>query len=61
MGALSAVRSKEGRLREYYDKLVKRGKLKKVALIACARKLLIYTFYNYRKWQEKWQMEAQSA
>lgn len=57
MGALSAIRCKEGGLKEYYESLIKRGKPKKVAIIACARKLLIFAFYNYKKWQ----MEAQSA
>ena len=40
MAALVAVRWNEP-LRDYYQKLVIRGKAKKLALIACARKLLI--------------------
>lgn len=49
MGALSAIGSGRGVLREYYERLISKGKPKKVAIIACARKLLIFSFAHYKK------------
>ena len=40
MGALSAVRTNPP-LRAFYERLVGNGKPKKVALVACMRKLLV--------------------
>lgn len=40
MGALAAVRSNPP-IRAFYERLVERGKPKKVALVACMRKLLV--------------------
>jgi len=51
MGALSAIGSGSGVLREYYERLISRGKPKKVAITACARKLLIFAFAQYKKMQ----------
>lgn len=41
LGALGGVRGKNP-LKTYYERLVHRGKPKKVALLACARKLLLW-------------------
>jgi transposase len=43
MGALGALRGRNP-LREYYDRLVGRGKPKKVALVAAARKMLSWAW-----------------
>jgi transposase len=40
MAALSAIRFNE-RIKSFYERLIDRGKAKKVALVACMRKLLI--------------------
>jgi len=47
MGALSAIANGKGILREFYDRLVKKGKPKKVAVTACARKLMVFAFARY--------------
>ena len=47
MAAMSAVRSNNG-LKEFYNRLIERGKPKKVALIACARKLVLIAFAVYK-------------
>ena len=41
MGALGGIRGKNV-LRSFYQLLVSRGKAKKVALVACARKILLW-------------------
>ena len=43
MGALGAMRGKNP-LRTFYDRLLARGKAKKLALVAASRKLLIYAW-----------------
>lgn len=48
MAALGGVHAKRGPLREFYDRLVGRGKPKKLALIAGARKILIWAWAVYR-------------
>ncbi|WP_157608232.1 transposase, partial [Thermodesulfatator atlanticus] len=57
MGALSAIASGKGVLREFYDRLVKKGKPKKVAVTACARKLLLFAFAKYKKAMEELQLQ----
>jgi transposase len=47
MGALGGVRGKNG-LRAFYERLVSRGKKKKVALVAAARKLLTWAWAVFR-------------
>ena len=44
-------------LREFYDRLVKKGKPKKVAVTACARKLLLFAFARYKKAMEELQLQ----
>jgi transposase len=54
VGALTAVRYNPA-IRTYYKRLVENGKPKKVALIACMRKLLIIAnqmIKEQREWQE---------
>lgn len=43
MGALGALRGKNA-VRQFYDRLVGRGKAKKVALLAAARKVLVWAW-----------------
>ena len=43
MAALSAIRCK-GPLKDFYQRLIARGKAKKLALVAVARKLLVVAF-----------------
>jgi transposase len=40
MATLAATRCNQ-KIREFYDRLVDRGKAKKTALVACMRKLLV--------------------
>jgi transposase len=47
MGALGGVRG-HNPLREFYQRLVGRGKAKKLALTACARKILVWSWAVYR-------------
>lgn len=47
MGALGGVRGNNA-LREFYQRLVKRGKAKKVALVAAARKILVWAWAVFR-------------
>lgn len=42
MATLSAIRSKKGTLKAFYNRLVAAGKPKKVAIVACMRKLLTH-------------------
>ena len=42
MATLSAIRSKKGTLKDFYKRLVAAGKPKKVAIVACMRKLLTH-------------------
>ncbi len=50
MAVLGGIRGQNG-LREFYDRLVARGKPKKVALIAAARKLLTWAWAVFRSGQ----------
>lgn len=43
MGALGGIRG-HNPLRTFYDRLLQRGKAKKVALVACSRKILIWAW-----------------
>ena len=52
MGALAAVRG-HNPLRTFYQRLVGRGKAKKVALIAAARKLLVWAWTIFSR-QTEW-------
>jgi len=55
MATLTATRYNQV-IREYYDKLLRAGKAKKVALVACMRKLLIILnamLRNHKTWQPK--------
>jgi len=56
MAALSA-RKFNPVIREFYDRLIKQGKEKKVALTACMRKLLVILNAMLRK-NQSWQMQA---
>ena len=47
MCALGGVKGKNA-LREYYQRLVGRGKAKKVALVAASRKILIWAWAVFR-------------
>lgn len=47
MGAMSAVQGNNP-LRTFYERLVARGKSKKLALVACARKMLVWAWAVYR-------------
>jgi len=47
LAAMSGIRC-NCRLKEFYERLVARGKPKKVALIACARKLALIAFAVYK-------------
>lgn len=47
MGALGGVKGNNA-LRAFYQKLVKRGKAKKLALVAAARKILIWSWAVFR-------------
>lgn len=47
MSALGGVSGKNG-LREFYERLVGRGKAQKVALTACARKILVWAWAVHR-------------
>lgn len=47
MGALGGVKG-DNPLRAFYQRLVKKGKAKKLALVACARKILIWAWAVYR-------------
>jgi transposase len=49
MSALGGIRSKTSVLRQFYDRLVAAGKPKMVALIAAARKILVWAWAIYRK------------
>jgi transposase len=48
LGALGGVRGRNV-LRVFYQRLVGRGKAKKVALIAAARKILVWAWAVFRK------------
>ena len=48
MAAVSAVRFNE-RIRAFYERLIERGKVKKVALVAAMRKLLLIAFACWKK------------
>jgi len=48
MAAVSAVRFNR-RIRAFYERLIQRGKVKKVALVAAARKLLLIAFACWKK------------
>jgi transposase len=43
MGALGGIRGNNP-LRAFYDRLVQRGKAKKIALVACSRKILVWAW-----------------
>ena len=59
MATISATRC-NGQIKEFYERLVKAGKKKKVALVACMRKLL--TILNaIIKHQESWREPQKSA
>jgi transposase len=47
MGALGGVKG-DNPLRAFYQRLVKKGKAKKWALVACARKILVWAWAVYR-------------
>jgi transposase len=47
MGALGGVKGNNP-LRAFYQRLVKKGKAKKLALVACARKILVWAWAVYR-------------
>jgi transposase len=47
MGALGGVKGNNA-LRTFYQRLVKKGKAKKLALVACARKILVWAWAVYR-------------
>jgi transposase len=47
MGALGGVKG-DNPLRAFYQRLVKKGKAKKLALVACARKILVWAWAVYR-------------
>ncbi|WP_372365560.1 IS110 family transposase [Candidatus Uabimicrobium sp. HlEnr_7] len=50
LGALGAVYgTTKGPLRTFFNRLVSRGKHKKLALIACARKILIWAWTTFHK------------
>ena len=59
MGVLTTIRFSTV-FREYYDRLLKAGKVKKLALIACARKLLV-TLNAMVKSNQKWKTSTISA
>ena len=59
MAALSAVRHNE-RLSQFYERLLERGKAKKVALVACMRKLLVW-LNAIVKTETPWQPDHQHA
>lgn len=48
MAALGGTRCKGGPIREFYDRLIAAGKPAKLALIACARKILVWAWAVYR-------------
>jgi transposase len=48
LAAFGGVRAKRGPLREFYARLVGRGKAKKLAITAAARKILIWAWAVYR-------------
>ena len=48
LAAFGGVRAKRGPLRDFYQRLVGRGKANKLALIAAARKILIWAWAVYR-------------
>jgi transposase len=48
LAAFGGVRARGGPLRDFYGRLVGRGKAKKLALIAAARKILIWAWAVYR-------------
>lgn len=47
MGALGGIKG-DNPLRAFYQRLVKKGKAKKLALVACARKILVWAWAVYR-------------
>lgn len=59
MAALAAVRHNR-RLRAFYERLLGRGKAKKVALVACMRKLLVW-LNAIVKTETPWQPNHQSS
>ena len=48
LAAFGGVRAKHGPLREFYQRLVGRGKAKKLAITAAARKILTWAWAVYR-------------
>ena len=48
MGALGGIRSRRSVLRQFYDRLLSAGKPKMVALVAAARKILVWSWAVYR-------------
>ena len=48
LAAFGGVQARGGPLRDFYGRLVGRGKAKKLALIAAARKILIWAWAVYR-------------
>jgi transposase len=52
MAALAAIRTTHTPARQFYDRLVRRGKPKMVALIALARKLLLWAWELFRTKQD---------
>ena len=48
MGALGGIKGKNSPLRAFYNRLVGRGKAKKLALVASARKILVWSWAVYK-------------
>jgi transposase len=60
MGALGGIGGKNA-LRAFYERLVGRGKAKKLALIACARKILVWAWAVHRDQTAFRQQPAEAA